>query len=245
MTCDDAAGVLDPYVDGELAPDEAASFLQHVETCAACRDRLERRRALRRAVRRVPYHAAPERLRSAVAAAVAAAPPRRSIRPLLAWAAMLLLGVSLGATGAVLLRRTPRSGASEVVTEAVVDAHVRALMGDHLLDVPSSDLHTVKPWFVGKIDFAPPVTDLSADGFALAGGRLDYVAGRPAAALVYRRRLHTIDLFVWPDDAGGPETSAAVRGFNVRQWSRGGMAFRAVSDLGAEDLAAFVRALQR
>ena len=241
MTCNDAADALDPYVDGELAPDEAAAFEQHVETCAACRDRLEQRRALRRAIRRVPYRAAPERLR----AAVATAPRGRSIRPLLAWAATLLLGVSLGAAGAVLARRGEAGTASEVLTEAVVDAHVRALMGDHLLDVPSSDQHTVKPWFVGKIDFAPPVTDLSAEGFPLAGGRLDYVAGRPAAALVYRRRQHTIDLFVWPDAAGGPDETATLRGFNLRRWSRGGMSFRAVSDLGAADLDAFVRALQR
>ena len=241
MTCHDAGNALDPYVDGELAPDEAAAFQQHLETCAACRDRLEQRRALRRAIRRVPYRAAPERLR----AAVATAPRGRSIRPLLAWAAMLLLGVSLGAAGVVLARRTAGVGASDVLAEAVVDAHVRALMADHLLDVPSSDQHTVKPWFVGKIDFAPPVADLSAEGFALAGGRLDYVAGRPAAALVYRRRQHTIDLFIWPDAAGGAAEAATVRGFNVRRWWRDGMAYRAVSDLGSAELDAFVRALQR
>jgi anti-sigma factor (TIGR02949 family) len=241
VTCDDAARALDPYVDGELPADDAAALRQHLDTCPACREHLARRTALRRAIRRVPYRAAPERLR----AAVSRAPRRRSLRPLLAWAAMLLLGVSLGAAGAVLVRRTPGRAAPEVLAEAVVDAHVRALMGDHLLDVPSSDQHTVKPWFVGKIDFAPPVIDLSAEGFPLAGGRLDYVAGRPAAALVYRRRQHTIDLFIWPDETGGAEDAATVRGFNLRRWSRGGMSFRAVSDLDAAELAAFVRALQR
>jgi anti-sigma factor (TIGR02949 family) len=242
MTCDDAASALDPYVDGELAPDEAATFLQHIDTCPACRQTLEQRRALRRAIRRVPYRQAPERLRTAVATAPRR---RRSIQPLLAWAAMLLLGVSLGAAGVVLARRTAGVGASDVLAEAVVDAHVRALMADHLLDVSSSDQHTVKPWFVGKIDFAPPVPDLSSDGFALVGGRLDYVAGRPAAALVYRRRQHTIDLFIWPDAAGGAAEAATVRGFNVRRWWRDGMAYRAVSDLGSAELDAFVRALQR
>jgi anti-sigma factor (TIGR02949 family) len=243
MTCEDAARALDPYVDGELGPAEAAAFRQHLEACPVCRRRLEQRTALRQAIRRVPYRPAPERLRARVA--TAPRPRWRGVQPLVAWAAMLLLGVSLGAAGAVLTGRTRAGAASAVVAEAVVDAHVRALMADHLLDVPSSDQHTVKPWFVGRIDFAPPVADLSADGFALAGGRLDYVAGRPAAALVYRRRQHTIDLFVWPDPAGGPEETEVVRGFNVRRWSRGGMSFRAVSDIGAAELAAFAAALQR
>jgi len=243
MTCDDAARVLDPYVDGELGPAEADAFRQHVETCPTCRGQLERRQALRRAIRRVPYRPAPEHLRTAVASAPR--PRRRSIQPLLAWAAMLLLGVSLGAAGAVLAGRSRGTAAAEVLTEAVVDAHVRALMGDHLLDVPSSDQHTVKPWFVGKIDFAPPVTDLSADGFALVGGRLDYVAGHAAAAVVYRRRQHTIDLFIWPDDTVGAEETASVRGFSVRRWSRGGMSFSAISDIGPAELAAFAGALQR
>ena len=114
------------------------------------------------------------------------------------------------------------------------------------MDVASTDEHTVKPWFDGRLDFAPPVKDLKTEGFPLTGGRLDYLAGRPVAALVYQRRQHTIDLFVWPDgsrlDRGTAEGSR--NGYNFQRWSRGGMVFWAVSDLGAPELADFVRLWQ-
>ncbi|HXB72189.1 MAG TPA: anti-sigma factor [Candidatus Acidoferrales bacterium] len=123
------------------------------------------------------------------------------------------------------------------IESQVVASHVRSLLASHLMDVPSSDHHTVKPWFTGKLDFAPEVPDLSGKGFTLAGGRLDYVNGRTVAALVYQRRQHTINLFTWPapatDQAAHPSTR---HGFHVVHWNRGGMEWWAVSDLNAEEL---------
>ena len=137
--------------------------------------------------------------------------------------------------------------AADAIIEEVVNGHVRSLMASHLFDVQSTDQHTVKPWFLGKLDFSPPVVDLAPIGFPLVGGRLDYLAGRPAAALVYQRRQHTINLFVAPDRRGAGRAAAeerSIRGFHVRHWTHDGMSFWAVSDLNDGDLDAFVRTLQ-
>ena len=141
----------------------------------------------------------------------------------------------------------PRAGASgaDVVVAEVVNAHVRSLQAEHLFDVQSTDQHTVKPWFLGKLDFAPPVADLAAMGFPLVGGRLDYVSGRPVAALVYQRQKHSINVFVWPaSETSGPDTARSVRGFHVHHWIRDGMSFWVVSDLNDAELSEFARALQ-
>jgi anti-sigma factor RsiW len=118
-------------------------------------------------------------------------------------------------------------------------------MAAHLFDVRSTDQHTVKPWFLGQLDFSPPVVDLAAAGFPLAGGRLEYIAGRPAAALVYQRQKHTINVFVWPESGGSSGvTERAIRGFHVRHWVRDGLSFWAVSDLNDAELTEFARALR-
>src|SRR4051812_40772001 len=130
----------------------------------------------------------------------------------------------------------------ERMAQAVVDSHVRSLMGDHLVDVPSSDKHTVKPWFTGKLDYAPAVKDLSPAGASLVGGRLDYVGQKPIAALVYRLNRHTISVFVWPSGASARSPSFSVhQGFNVVQWVADGMQGWMVSDLNVEELGVVAR----
>ncbi len=131
-----------------------------------------------------------------------------------------------------------RRSTQQLTAEAVLSAHVRSLAGTHLLDVPSSDQHTVKPWFNGKVDFSPPVKTLP--GFPLIGGRLEYLDGHPAAALIYGRDKHIINLFTWPDPASTPEQAQTRNGYHILSWSGDGMRFWAVSDLNAAELRGFV-----
>ncbi len=241
-------------VDGELSPREAAGVTAHLDHCAACAELQTRLIALAGRIRQeVPYHKAPDSLRAAVLSRIAAAapPPQRvaNDNPVPLWRRLPRLGlgpiIPFGGGAAVaacpaLLLLAPSVGGRP---EAVVADHIRALQPGHLMDVVSTDQHTVKPWFDGRLDFAPPVKDFKAEGFPLAGGRLDYLAGHPAAALIYQRRQHVINLYVWPDEGRldrGP-ASGSRSGYNFVHWSEGGMAFWAVSDLGAEELEDFVR----
>jgi anti-sigma factor RsiW len=243
VNCRECEQQLDAYVDGELTPSESAVLHEHLQTCAACGRRFADRESLGRLVRSVPYYPAPDRLR----AQVLGTRKRSWFTPtLLAAAAVVALAVSMGGAMIGLVRARTAAAATTAIAEDVVGDHVRALMEQHLFDVRSTDQHTVKPWFLGKLDFSPPVTDLASIGFPLVGGRLDYVAGRPVAALVYQRRQHTINVFVWPaPPRDAPVPPRSIRGFQVQHWTRDEMTFWAVSDVNPADLTEFVHALQR
>jgi anti-sigma factor RsiW len=129
-------------------------------------------------------------------------------------------------------------GANSVVDQEIVSSHVRSLQPGHLTDVQTTNQHIVKPWFNGRIDFSPPVPELADAGFPLAGGRLDSINGRTVAAIVYHRRLHTVNLYVWPaKDAA--ERSFVKDGFAVKEWSRNGLRYAAISDIPASELQQF------
>ena len=167
--------------------------------------------------------------------------PRSRVRRFSDWriAASLLVAAFVG-WGAASLRPTGQSSATSATTNQLVDAHVRSLLPNHLMDVVSTDRHTVKPWFAGKTDIAPPVVDLTDKGFPLLGGRLDYVDGHSAAVLVYGRRLHTINVFVWRTGTSEPrDGSFEVRGHSLLHWTNGGLSYWAVSDAAEPDLEAF------
>jgi anti-sigma factor RsiW len=240
MNCHDAGRLLDAYIDNELNPTEAALMAGHIKNCSACRERLAALESLGRLVRRVPYHPAPDRLRTTIAGTSGRA---RVSRTTLAWAAGVVLVVALG--GVAGFRAMGASRATSLLAEDVVNRHVSALMSDRLFDVRSSNQHTVKPWFQGKLDFSPPVADLTPAGFPLIGGRVDAIAGRTVAALVYQRREHMINLFVWPaPDRAATSDTRSIRGFQERHWLQADLSLWAVSDLNDRELSEFVQAFR-
>ena len=248
MTHEQFEDLLSAYADGEL--DDVASLEAHLPTCAPCTARLAEYRGMGDALRRQAHaETAPLALRQRIAAtleaaeATAASPWARRRRPMwspgvLAAAAAVVLAVGLAVGGR-------RGGGDEAGTTAqeVLDSHVRSLAGDqaHLFDVASTDQHTVKPWFSGKLDFAPSVVDLAPQGFPLLGGRVDFIAGKRVAALVYGRRQHKINVYEWP---GGNESKPAGElrlGYSMLHWTHAGMVYWAVSDVNPTDLQELAR----
>jgi len=251
VECERARALIDAYVDRELAVDVSAEMQQHIESCAACRARYEGRRALSAHLQEPGlYRAAPAGLRRRVVEAIAAESPPASLRPARRqWLQLAAACIAAAVVGSGTTYLSLISGDRRSLTDEVVANHVRSLLVENrVIDVPSSDEHTVKPWFNGKLDFAPPVVDLTSDGFPLLGGRLDYVDQRTVAALVYRHRQHIINLFLWPTDGGagnGGVAATSLQGYHVIHWSGGGMTYWAVSDLNPEDLKAFGDLVQR
>jgi anti-sigma factor RsiW len=249
MNCPDVHKLEHAYVDGELDLATSLELERHVAACAECGARQSRLKLLTARVRiEAPRHAASEALRARVAGLLEAEPTtettivRRRPSPapmgVARWAAALAAAFVLGWVMSLVF--APRDAGFRPA-EDVVAAHIRALRTNHLAEIASSDQHAVKPWLTARLDFAAPVDDFSAEDFALAGGRLDYVSHQTVAALVYRRREHVINLFVWPDqtDAARPVTLTVDRGFNVARFSTRGMRFAAVSDLNREELRKF------
>jgi mycothiol system anti-sigma-R factor len=252
MNCADFAGKVHAYVDGEMGGDERTAVERHLATCADCASARAAILRLRERIRaEVPQHAAPESLRARVLDALPAAAAKHTRSALrTSRARWLALGALAGCAatlvawllGNVVLEwQEGRNLAREAVS-----AHVRATLSDRLVQVASSDRHTVKPWMSSRLDYSPPVRDLAGDGFPLVGGRLDYIDGRPVATLVYRYREHVIDVFVRPLPARPPPADeAAVRGFNLAHATGAAMDWLAVSDVSADVLRSFVDQLSR
>ena len=243
--CADKEGLLHGLLDGELDAANALAAEQHLTLCPGCAAELARLQSLRRLIGApgVAYRA-PDSLRARIEAqlpqAMAANVPPRRRR---AWGPWVASGALTALAASLALVIIAPELAERGLEDQVVSGHVRSLLASHLTDVATSDRHTVKPWFNGRIDFAPPVTDLASQGFPLAGGRLDYLHDRVVAALVYRRRLHVINLFVWPAAAGeAPSGQTRRDGYSIAWWTQGGLEFWAVSDIDPGDLESFHRA---
>ena len=245
MTCDEAEVLLNALIDGELDAGHAREVEQHIAECQRCTAALAAYRKMGQAVTAADLrYVAPPRLRERIEAAlpkgpasnVVAMPSRRSV---LRGFAMGSAVSAIAATG--LFAIVLRGDDEQRIDAQMVSAHLRSLQAGHLTDVVSTDQHTVKPWFNGKLDLSPPVIDLASQGFALVGGRLDYIDGRAFAALVYRRRAHIINVFVTQNSNGERRVASmdAIQGFNIRRWSNRGLNCWAVSDLGADELSEF------
>ena len=255
MSCELTQRFVPGYLDGELDLVRTIEMETHLKSCAACARELEKQQALRDALKRGSLaYAAPTSLRDRIQSSLQDStapktPERANARhgfQIWRWAAAFAVLALFSVTAWQLLPGLREPSNNQRIAAEVFASHVRSLEANHLMDVASTDQHTVKPWFDGKLDFSPPVEDLAGDGYPLVGGRLDYLQGREVAALVYQRRKHFINVFVWPDASGSTSTPAmeSKQGYNLMRWSRGGFHFWAASDVSAPDLAEFVRLLQ-
>jgi anti-sigma factor RsiW len=242
MTCTETEILLHALLDGELDAGHAREVEVHVAHCPHCGAQMRAYRELQQAMPAAQLRfTAPASLRRRIEKTFPAAPQRASSRRSVLKG--FVMGTALStAMAASLVVAVFRTDQDQRVLGDIVSAHVRSLQGDHLTDVQTSDQHTVKPWFNGKLDIAPPVVDLTAKGFMLLGGRLDYIDGQAVASIVYRRRQHVINLFVTQGAAS--ESHAAqlqtMQGYNIRRWAAQGLEFFAISDINGEELQEFV-----
>jgi len=248
MNCADYEILIHALVDGELDAGHVRDVEAHVAVCPACAGKLDGLRAMRDALAAAELkERAPEALRRRVEMLLpnpSVVPLRHDPRPTRrsffgGFAAGTALSAALAASVIVAVFRNE---GQQTLANEVVSAHIRSLQAGHLMDVATSDQHTVKPWFNGKLDVAPPVVDLTAEGFTLLGGRLDYIDGEPVAAVVYQRRKHVINLFVAQrlGSGQGGAKSLTVQGYNVRHWTEQALDFWAVSDLAGDEIDEFV-----
>jgi anti-sigma factor RsiW len=265
MNCEKATKLMDGYLDGELDPITSQTIEQHLRECRKCEQAFEAHTALAYAISRgAPYYKAPAELRQRVQSSLRDAvgvrasrsaarenhasltsrwAKRRPVLPEIPWnwlalAAAIILGALITA---VFLPRMRAPNADQFLATQLIASHVRSLMANHLTDVPSSDQHTVKPWLDAKLDFAAPVPDLSSQGFPLIGGRLDYLDSRSVAALVYQKRKHFINLFIWPTTPkdSSAQTMVEREGYHLVHWSDSDFIYWAVSDVNINDLQSF------
>jgi anti-sigma factor RsiW len=263
MNCKQATNLMDGYLDGELDPVTSQAIEQHLRDCRNCEQRYMANRKLIRAVgSAIPYYKAPaglrERIQSSLREEIAArsarnlsphasviADKQRESRSILfgtswKWLALAASIVVAAVIAWNLLPGLQRPDPEQFLATQLIASHVRSLMANHLADVASSDQHTVKPWLDARLDFAPPVVDLANAGFPLIGGRLDYLDQRPVAALIYQRRKHFINLFVWPAaDASKTTKEISHQGYHLLHWIEGDFNYWAVSDVNASDLQTF------
>lgn len=246
MDCKDFETQLGAYLDGELGEAPARDLEAHLRQCTTCTRAYERQLALREAMtEHAPSLPAPAQLRAGIRQAIRAAVRPAAARRLPEWrwlAAAAVLVATVGGTWQLAAHRA----AGEMLTGELVASHVRSLIGSHLTDVASTDQHTVKPWFNGRLDYSPSVYDFAGRGYPLIGGRLDYVADRAVAALVYGRRQHVINVFLWPRERGPTAGAPAVtrQGYHMLHWTAPDYSYWVVSDLGSAELREFARLLQ-
>src|SRR6266516_2048179 len=265
MTCEEAIKLMDGYLDGELDLMTSQKIEQHLRACRKCEQAYEAHTALAHAISRAaPYYKAPTELRQRIESSLRDAvgirgsrsaarenralltsprAERRLLLPEIPWnwlalAAAIILAAIIASS---FLPRLRTHASDQFLATQLIASHVRSLMADHLTDVASSDQHTVKPWLDTKLDFAPPVIDLSSEGFPLIGGRLDYLDNHLVAALIYQRRTHFINLFIWPTKPGASETTKTMtrQGYRLLHWVDPDFNYWAVSDVNDSELQTF------